>query len=413
MIFLDAKKWWSRQTSTDKAVLGLSSFIGIALIFIILTGILVPDTTFLSIQTNNAQINAVTNEFIIKGNTEPGAKVFINNIDLNLNKTPVSVDNKGNFEYRLIIPPEITDTKISVISKARGKYEVVQDVEIQRPLTFLSIKPMEKIHFKSQDVHLEGKSEPGASITIISNMTLKDNINLQRYMETALNDPIIDNITLKADEDGNFKYDFHVPLNSTSAYFNVTAQSYGKRSINQIQNVTREFTNFPPISSIFDIEDSSSKIEMKYYSGKGFSINYPDFWQKGSYKNAGKNSRLYVTYDNNVECIVWYGTIGKDFGKSLKEYKNSQDAYIRAWWGGTEVFEQNINKNGVKGIRTVYRCEQNPLFSNNIQPPFYLDRTTLTKDNVNVFQLQLMVNGEYYEKNNYIIEKTVGSFKIR
>jgi hypothetical protein len=271
---------------------------------------------------------------------------------------------------------------------------------------------MEKIHYKSQDVHLEGKSEPNASITIISNMSLKDDINLQRYMETSLNDPIIANVTIKADDDGNFKYDFHVPLNSTSACFNVTAEAYGKRSTNQIQNVTREFTNFPPINSIFDIENSYSKIKMKHYSGKGFSINYPNFWERSSYKNAGKNSRLYVTYDNNVECIVWYGTIGEDFGKSLKEYKNSQDTYIRTWWGGTEVFEQTINKNGVKGIRTVYRCNQNPLFSNNIQPPFYLDRTTLTKDNVNVFQLQLMVNGEYYEKNNNIIEKTVGSFKI-
>ncbi|MGF7119243.1 hypothetical protein [Methanobacterium oryzae] len=409
---MNIKKWWQNQSNTDKAVLSLSSFIGIALIFIILSGILVPDTTFLTLEANNAQINAITNEFIIKGKTEPNAKVFINNNDLNLDKIPVNTDNNGNFEYKLIVPPEITDTKVSITSKAKGKYEVVQYIDLQRPLTFLSIKPMEKIPFKSQDVHLEGKSEPNASITIISNMTLKDNINLQRYMETSLNDPIIDTVTLKTDEDGNFKYDFHVPLNSTSVYFNVTAESYGKRSTNQIQNVTREFTNFPPISSIFDVENSYSKIKIKHYSGKGFSINYPDFWERGSYKNAGKNSRLYVTYENNVECIVWYGVVGKDFGKSIKDYKNTQDAYIRTWWGGTEVFEQNINKNGVKGIRTVYRCEQNPLFSNNIRPPFYLDRTTLTKDNINVYQLQLMVNGEYYEKNNHIIEKTVGSFKI-
>jgi len=52
----------------------------------------------------------------------------------------------------------------------------------------------------------------------------------------------------------------------------------------------------------------------------------------------------------------------------------------------------------VKGVRVIYKCQQNPVFSNDINTPFYIDRTTLTKNDVDVFELQLMVEGNYYEK---------------
>lgn len=406
------KKWLDKQSNTDKAVIGLSAFCIGALLFIVLAGILVPDITYLSLQTANAQIDNKSVDYTVKGFTEPNAEVFIDNRDLNLNKIPVKVDANGNFEYNLKIPVEVTDTKVSVVSKVPGKYEVFQDVEIQRPLTFLSIKPMQKLSYGNESVELEGKSDPGATIHIISNVTLRSNLNFQSFIDTSFNDPAVDNITLKADSAGYFKHKFHVPLNSTSAYFNVTAEIAGKRDTTQTQNITRDFRIFPSITSIFNNTDISNKIKMKNFSGKGFSITYPAIWQRLSYKNAGKDARLYLVYGNGVEAIVWYGTIGNEFGNSLQDYKNTQDIRTRTWWGGTEVFEQNIDYDGITGFRTVYKCQNNPVFSNDVAAPFYIDRTTVTKDNVNVYELQLMVFSDYYEKDDYLIEQVVKSFKL-
>ncbi len=406
------KKWFNRQSNTNKAVLGLSVFCAFALIFIILAGILVPDITYLSLETPNAQIDDTTLEYTIKGSSEPNAQVFLYDDDLKLNKVPVKVNANGNFSYNISIPLDVTDTKVSVVSQVHGKYEVSQDMEIQRPLTFLSIKPMQELSYGNKSLVLEGKSDPGATVHIISNMTLRSNLNLQSYVDTAFNDPIINNITLRADSNGYFKQEFNVPLNSTSAYFNVTASSTGKRDSNQIQNVTRDYDIFPSIMSIFNSSYLSNSVKIKTFTGKGFSITYPAVWERQSYKNAGKDAKLYLVYGNSVEAIVWYGKIGNEFGNSLEDYKNTQDVHTRTWWGGTEVFEQYINQDGIKGFRTVYKCQNNPVFSNDIAAPFYIDRTTITKDNINVYELQLMVYGDYYEKDDYLIEKTVKSFKI-
>lgn len=406
------KKWFDRLSNTDKAVIGLSAFCICSILFIVLAGILVPDITYLSLDTPNAQINNQTITYAVNGSTEPKSQVFLYDADLNLNNVPVKVDSGGNFDYNLYIPLNITDTTVSVVSKVHGKYEVSQTMEIQRPLTFLSIQPMQELNYGNKSLLLEGKSDPGATIHIISNMTLRSNTNLQSYIDTAFNDPVINNITLKADSNGYFEHEFYVPLNSTSAYFNVTAQSPGKRDATQIQNVTRDYDIFPSIMSLFNNSYASNNVKMKNFTGKGFSISYPAFWQRQSYKNAGKDARLDLIYGNSVEAIVWYGKIGSEFGSSLQDYENTQDIHTRTWWGGTEVFEQNINENGMTGFRTIYKCQNNPVFSNDIAAPFYIDRTTVTKDNVNVYELQLIVFSDYYEKNDYLIEQTVNSFKI-
>ena len=138
-------KWFKRQSNTDKAVLGLSAFCIGAVLFIVLAGILVPDITYLSLNTANAQIDNKTLDYTIVGSTEPNAKVYLYDTDLNLNKVPVKVDSEGTFKYNVRVPVEVTDTTVSVVSQTKGKYEVSQNVEIQRPLTFLSIKPMQEL----------------------------------------------------------------------------------------------------------------------------------------------------------------------------------------------------------------------------------------------------------------------------
>ena len=409
---MDIKNWWAKQTNTDKAVYGLSAFCILSVLYILLTGLLVPDITFLSLNQNNFQIDDKPQLLVIKGHTESNAKIFINSTELKLDKAPVTVNGNGSFEYTINIPVDLVDAKVSVISKAPKKYEISQDILIQRPLTYLSIKPVDKLKYGNNTVEIEGISDPNANITIVSNMTLKSNLNLGSYIETALDDPVLNNITFKADSNGNFKKEFNVPSNSTNSMFNITAKSSGKRESVQGQNITRDFEVFPPVYNIFNIGDEINSSKMDTFSGKWFSISYPNVWEKRSYKNAGKDARLYLTYGNSIECIVWYGKIGKEFGKSLDDYKDIQDRYLRSWWGATEVFEQKIDYGEVKGIRVVYKCQQNPMFSNEVPAPFYLDRTTLTKNNVDVFELQLISEEKYYENNDYLIEKTVQSFNL-
>ncbi|HML05370.1 MAG TPA: hypothetical protein VK426_06325 [Methanobacterium sp.] len=409
---MDLKNWWVNQTNTNKAVYGLTAACVCGLLYILIMGLMVPDITFLSLEKNNFQIDEKQDQLVISGQTEPNAKVFISSTDLNLNNVPVVVSSNGSFEYNLNVPVEAVESKVSVISKAPKKYEISQDIEIQRPLTFLSLKPVDKLKYGATNVTIQGQSDPYANITIVSNMTLRNTLNLEDYMETALDDPVINNITIKADSKGYFQHEFSVPLNSTFEYFNITAKSTGKRESIQYQNITRDFESFSPIYTIFDTGNSINSSKMDNFSGKNFSLSYPNVWQKRSYKNAGKDARIYLVYGNSVECIVWYGKIGKEFGKSLDDYEQTQDKYLRSWWGATEVFEQTINYGDVKGIRTIYKCQQNPVFSNDIPAPFYIDRTTLTKNNVDVYELQLMAEGNYYENNDYLIEKTVQSFNL-
>lgn len=413
MIKMDIRRWWAKQTSTDKAVYGLSAACICGLFFVLITGLLVPDITFLSLERSNFQINEKPATMLIKGQSEPDSKIFISSPELNMDRVLAAVSSNGSFEYNLNVPVDVVEAKVSVTSKAPKKYETTQNVEIQRPLTFLSIKPLDKLKYGNTRVDIEGQSDPDAKITIVSNMTLRNNLNLESYIETALDDPVIGNITIKADSKGNFKHEFQVPSNSTFAFFNVTAKSPGKRGSVQYQNITRDFEVFPPVYTIFDIDEDLNNSKMENYSGKYFSLSYPNLWQKRSYKDAGKDARLYLVYGNSVEGIVWYGRIGKEFGKSLEDYKQTQDKYLRSWWGATELFKQTISYRDVKGVRVIYKCQQNPVFSNDIPAPFYIDRTTLTRNDVDVFELQLMVEGNYYEKNDYLIEKTVQSFNLR
>ena len=409
---MNIKKWWAKQTSTDKAVYGLSAACIFGILYILITGLLVPDITFLSLERSNFQIDEKHASVLIKGQSEPDSKIFISSPELGMDRVPVAVSSNGSFEYSLNVPVEVVEAKVSVTSKAPEKYEISYYIEIQRPLTFLSIKPLDKLKYGNNHVEIEGKSDPDADISIVSNMTLRNNLNLGSYIETALDDPVINNITVKADSNGNFKHGFQVPSNSTSAFFNVTAKSPGKRGSVQYQNITRDFEVFPPVYTIFDTGEDLNNSKMENYSGKYFSLDYPNVWQKRSYKDAGKDARLYLVYGNRVEGIVWYGKIGKEFGNSLKDYKQTQDKHLRSWWGATELFEQTINYRDVKGVRVIYKCQQNPVFSNDIPAPFYIDRTTLTRG-ADVFELQLMVEENYYEKNDYLIERTVQSFNLK
>ena len=93
------KEWFKGQSNTNKAVLGLSAFCIGSLVFLVMAGILVPDITYLSLETPNAQINSSTLQYTIKGSSEPNAQVFLYDADLNLNKLPVKVDNNGTFSY--------------------------------------------------------------------------------------------------------------------------------------------------------------------------------------------------------------------------------------------------------------------------------------------------------------------------
>jgi len=74
---MNIKKWWAEQSSTDKAVYGLSAACICGLLFVLITGLLVPDITFLSLERGNFQINETPAPFYIDRTTlTRGADAF-------------------------------------------------------------------------------------------------------------------------------------------------------------------------------------------------------------------------------------------------------------------------------------------------------------------------------------------------
>jgi len=140
---MNIKKWWAGQTSTDKAVYGLSAACICGLLFVLITGLLVPDITFLSLEKGNFQIDENPASVLIKSQSEHDSKIFISSPESGMDRVPVAVSSNGSFKYNLKVPVEVAEAKVSVASKVPEKYEISHYIEIQRPLTFLSIKPLD------------------------------------------------------------------------------------------------------------------------------------------------------------------------------------------------------------------------------------------------------------------------------
>ena len=101
---MDLKKWWDERNNTDKAVIGLTAFCLFSVLYIAVTAFTVPDITFLSLNERNYQIDSNPTQIMVKGQSEPTARVFINSNALNLKEAPVTVSETAASSTPLKFP---------------------------------------------------------------------------------------------------------------------------------------------------------------------------------------------------------------------------------------------------------------------------------------------------------------------
>lgn len=221
-VFNKLSSWWNNRSKKGKAVTGFMSCCFGVFLFLFLVALLNPITA-LTIENQNIQIDDKTTEVVIKGTSEANATVNITAADLNITEALVNVDPTGKFEYKLKIPIETTETKVTVKSQVKGKSDNYDDVTIQRPVTPLTVSQPAKIDDKTENVTIEGDSDPQSTVTINSNeLNLKD-------------------VAIHPDSNGHFKYVIQVPLNVTGTTVSLNAVSQGKRKSNVLTvNIKRD-----------------------------------------------------------------------------------------------------------------------------------------------------------------------------
>ena len=112
--------WWKKQSSSDKKLI-IGGFFGGIFLFALLMIILFP-VTALDIDQRQITIDNQTTECIIQGRAEPNATVKITAPILNLNDTVINVDNNGNFNYKVFIPLNVTETDVNITAKSPNKH---------------------------------------------------------------------------------------------------------------------------------------------------------------------------------------------------------------------------------------------------------------------------------------------------
>lgn len=212
--------WWDKQGKNNKLLTGFGSCCLGIIVFVVLIAMLFPVTS-LSVEPTQIQIDNQTTEYTIQGKAEPNATVKITAPLLDLNDTIVNVDNKGNFSYKVFIPINVTETDLNITAKSPNKSQTGEKINIQRPLTPLTINP---VNFSSNatTIVIQGKTDPNASITLNS----KD-FNLT-------------DVQLTADDQGNFNKSVTVTSDLNSTELEGKANATGKRSNTQKINITRE-----------------------------------------------------------------------------------------------------------------------------------------------------------------------------
>lgn len=234
------RNWWNKLSTKEKTISGLAACCIGVLLLIMVAGALSPEPTHLSVSTVNAQIDDKVTEYVINGTVDPNAKVNITSSSLNLTNVEVKVDNQtGNFQYKLKIPINVTDLSVTVNATAPGKLETSQIVNIQRPLTPLSVNPTPTLKDANKTVAIEGTTDPQAKIKIISS-----DLNIKE-------------ITIKADSKGHFKYVINVPSNISSGSVLIIAESTGKRVNTYSETIIREATP-PPTTTSSNAADTGS-----------------------------------------------------------------------------------------------------------------------------------------------------------
>lgn len=218
---------WDKQSKGFKIFSGvIGCCIGSILILMVL--MLVFPTTNLSIDNLNVEIDNQTTEYLLKGKSEANATVKISSQTLNLSNVDVKVDENGNFEYKVLIPIDVTETQVKITAKAPKKSENFESITIKRPLIPLSVNKPAKLKSDEENLNISGKTDPNAEITISS-----ANLN-------------IETVKVNSDASGNFNSAIKVSKDKTKGNITVTAQAVGKRNNSQTVDISRESETSQP-----------------------------------------------------------------------------------------------------------------------------------------------------------------------
>ena len=214
------KNWWNKKNNTDKSAISIGSCcIGMFLI-VIIVGLLFPVTS-IAVDPAQVQIDNQTTDYTIHGTAEPNATVKITSPVLNLNDAVVNVDSNGNFSYTVNIPINVTEADVNITAKAPKKSENGAEVNIQRPLTSLTVNNV-TIDSNATTMVIQGKTDPNTLIDInCGDLNLKD-------------------VQVTSDGQGNFNKTITVPNTLNTTKITITAKATGKRDNTQTINLNRE-----------------------------------------------------------------------------------------------------------------------------------------------------------------------------
>jgi hypothetical protein len=271
------KNWWNKKSKTNKMFLSVGSCcLGIILFMIVMT--LIFPTTALSVEPSEVQIDENTTEYTIQGTTDPKAIVKITAPVLNLKNESIKVNSNGSFSYKITIPLNVTETDVNITAKSPEKSQNGVKVNIQRPITPLTINAI-NISSNATTLVIKGKSDPNADIKINCK-----NLNLK-------------NVQLKADEKGNFNQTINVPINLNEIEIEGTAKAIGKRTNTKKITITR----VQPTSK--STENSTSDNSPT----PNFSVGKSKFYLSGGFNNGFKSSGSQasrLTLDNTDTHLI-------------------------------------------------------------------------------------------------------------
>ena len=223
------KDWWDKKSKTNKSLTGVGGCCAGIILFIVLMCLIFPVTS-ISVDLTHVQIDNQTTEYVIQGTAEPNATVKITAPLLNLNDAVVNVDSNGSFSYTVSIPINVTDVDINITAKSPKKSQNGVEVNIQRPLTSLTVDPV-NLSSNATTLMIQGKTDPNAVITLnCGDLNLKD-------------------VQVTADGQGNFNKSITVPNNLNTTKIEVTVKATGKRTNTQTIDIKRESPPPAPAST--------------------------------------------------------------------------------------------------------------------------------------------------------------------
>jgi hypothetical protein len=300
------KHWWDKKSKTNKSLTGIGGCCLGIILFIVLMCLIFPVTS-ISVDPTQVQIDNQTTEYTIHGTAEPNATVKITAPLLNLNDAIVNVDSNGSFSYTVSIPINVTEANINITAKSPKKSQNGVEVNIQRPLTSLTVDPV-NLSSNATTLVIQGKTDPNAVITLnCGDLNLKD-------------------VQVTADGQGNFNKTITVPNNLNTAKIEIMAKSTGKRVNTQTIDVKRESAPAPASTPSVTTTPSTSSTQPTVATNPSTATSTP-----------ASSSAAYVGNSNTHKFHLASCRYVSKMNDANKVYFNTRDEAIAAGYTPCKV----------------------------------------------------------------------------